>query len=143
MTDEYNFTEQETDRQDRVDTAIAEMIKEVTPIGYFDWDMEIIGAIRDVIASYVVIQKRWMTEQQFYPYRVWDREGNIIMEPAPKKITVTAEQLCTAIEKVVNELDLDDLAKVAGDFLGGLCVWSDEDCNFVFVTDENYEGALD
>lgn len=139
---EYDFTEQETDRQDRVDNAIFKMLKEITPIGYAQWDMEIIGEIRDVIVEYVVTKKKWMTEQQFYPYRTWDKDGNIIMEPAPETLVVTAEQLCTAIKKVIDELDFDDLAKVAGDFLGGLCVW-DEGDNFTFVTDENYEGALD
>lgn len=75
------FTEQEADRQDRVDNAIAQLIEEITPIGYFRWDMEIIGEVRDVIMEYVVNQKKWMTEQQFYPYRELD-DGNLIMEYA-------------------------------------------------------------
>lgn len=129
MTDIYNFTEQETDRQDRVDSAIANMIEELTPCGYWDWDMEVIGEVRDVLVEYIVNKKGWMTEQQFYPYR--------------EVHTVDAEQLCNAINKAVEELDLIDLAKVASDFLGGLCVWNDEDCNFTFVPDERYNGALD
>lgn len=143
---EDNWTEQETDRQDRVDNAIFNAIEEITPIGYLQWDMELIAEVREVIMDYVVNKKKWMTEQQFYPYRETDKDGNIILEPSkepePERLVVTVEQLDKAIKQVLLDLDFDDLAKVAGDFLGGLCVW-DEGNNFIFVTDQNYNGALD
>ena len=110
MCKQDEYTAQETDRQDRVDNAIAELIKEFTPIGYFDWDMEIIGEVRDVIMEYVVNQKKWMTEHQFYPYRELDNDGS---EPA--EMIVTDEQIVTAMKQVIEYFDADELGVLAGD----------------------------
>lgn len=140
------WTEQETDRQDRVDNAIAELIKEVTPIGYFDWDMEVIGEVRDVIMEYVVNKKQWMTEQQFYPYRVLlepkkkEETKNIILQPF-KGLIVTDEQLVKALEKAIEDMDADELAHIAGETLGGKC-WYLNDATYSFEPDDNYYGAF-
>jgi hypothetical protein len=140
--DEDGWTEQETDRQDRVDNAIFNMVEEITPIGYMDWDMELIGEIRDVIKEYVVDQKNWMTEQQFYPYRELTPEPkeNIVLQPF-KGLIVTDEQLVTAMRKEVEDIDADQLAEWAGHCLGGKC-WYLEDNTYSFEPDENYYGAF-
>jgi hypothetical protein len=139
---EDNWTQEETDRQDRVDNAIFSVIEEITPIGYAQWDMEIIGDVRDVIMEYVVNQKKWMTEQQFYPYREWDAIANPNPEPDIEEMIVTDEQLVTAMEKEIEDIDSDELALLAGDWLGGLC-WYTNDGLFSFIPDEHYCGALD
>jgi hypothetical protein len=136
------WDEYETYRQDKVDNAIFDMVKDITPIGYLQWDMELIGEIRDVILEYVVNQKKWMTEQQFYPYRELTPEpdGNITLQPF-KGLIVTDEQLVTAMRKEVEDIDAEQLAEWAGHCLGGKC-WYLEDNTYSFEPDENYYGAF-
>jgi hypothetical protein len=137
----------EIEKQDIVDSACYELITQFTPNGLKDveWNIEQIAKIREALQEVIVDDLKLMTEQEFYPYVELDNDGNFILEPyepKPERLVVTLEQLDKAIKGVVDELDFDELAKVAGDFLGGLCVW-DEGDNFIFVTDENYNGGLD
>jgi len=64
------FTNQQTEQQDRVDNAIYDMICNVVPGGVekIEWDIELIGTIRDAISTYLV-DKDVCTEQEFYPYK--------------------------------------------------------------------------
>lgn len=145
MTDEYNFTAQEIDRQDKVDSVIEEMLENLSPIGYVEWDMEIIGEIRDVVQDYIVNKKGWMSEQAFYPYRELDNDGNIILEPSKseqEEMIIKSWDLEKVINKTVSEIDADDFAKLAGELLGGTCRYTD---NFLysFIPNEHYSGALD
>lgn len=56
------------ERQDFVDNSIFELLKNLTPTGKdFDWDIEMIAAIRDII-QYHIIKKTKCSEQEFYPY---------------------------------------------------------------------------
>jgi tetrahydromethanopterin S-methyltransferase subunit A len=145
MCEDYGFSGQETDRQDMVDSAIEEMLENVSPIGYVQWDMEIIGEIRDVIQDYIVNKKGWMSEQAFYPYRELDNNGNIILEPSkpePAEMILTDEQIVTAMKQVIEDIDADELGVLAGDWLGGLC-WYTNDGLYSFIPDEHYCGALD
>lgn len=62
------LTSQQIERQDFVDNAIFELINELNPSEKeLEWDIEIIGEIRDAIQSQLV-EKGFCTEQDFYPY---------------------------------------------------------------------------
>jgi hypothetical protein len=51
-------------RQDLVDNAIFELLQNVNPVNQkLDWDIEIIGEIRDTIQSYYNFD-----EHEFYPF---------------------------------------------------------------------------
>ena len=69
--DEYNFTGIETERQDCVDDACYDLICAFCPNGLEDieWDIELIGKIRDALQEVLVDDLKLMTEQEFYPYR--------------------------------------------------------------------------
>jgi len=56
-------------RQDFVDNEIFDLIRKILPEkNTIDWDIEMIGTIREAIREQVVNQKKIMNEQQFYPY---------------------------------------------------------------------------
>ena len=56
------------ERQDFVDNAIFELVNELIPSEKkMEWDIRIIGEIRDAIQSQLV-EKGFCTEQEFYPY---------------------------------------------------------------------------
>ena len=62
------LTKQQIERQDFVDNAIFELINELIPSDKeMEWDIEVIGEIRDVIQSQLV-KRGFCTEQEFYPY---------------------------------------------------------------------------
>lgn len=55
-------------RQDFVDNAIYQLIQLVNPTDTaINWDIEMIGNVRDVIGEFLV-EKTAITEQQFYPF---------------------------------------------------------------------------
>lgn len=63
-----NLTKKQIDRQDFVDNQIFELMQKLlSPSNQIDWDIEVIGAIRDEIRKQVV-DKKIMSEMQFYPY---------------------------------------------------------------------------
>lgn len=62
------LTKQQISRQDFVDNQIFESIQKLFPPSkQLDWDIEIIGVIRDAI-SHQLADKKLMSEMQFYPY---------------------------------------------------------------------------
>lgn len=62
------LTVQQIERQDFVDNAIFELTNELIPSEKkMEWDIQIIGEIRDAIQSQLV-EKGFCTEQEFYPY---------------------------------------------------------------------------
>lgn len=150
MLDERDgmFTDKEIERQDTVDNAIQNLMVELAPWGVDDieWNMEYIGEIRDTIKEFLVDKLHLMTEQQFYPYRELGEDENVILEPSEpeqaKEMIVTDEQIVTAMKQVVEDLDADELAQLAGDALGGLC-WYLNDGTYSFIPDINYCGGLD
>jgi len=63
------LSRKQLERQDLVDNEIYELIQKLLPSAKkrIEWDIEIIGAVRDAIQSEVVGRKA-MSEVQFYPY---------------------------------------------------------------------------
>lgn len=62
------LTEQQIDRQDYVDNAIFDLIKELIPSDKeMEWNIEVIGEVRNAIQSQLV-DRGFCTEQEFYPY---------------------------------------------------------------------------
>ena len=63
------LTKQKLKRQDFVDNEIFELIQKLVPASrQVEWDIEMIGAIRDAIREQAVDGKRIIKEYQFYPY---------------------------------------------------------------------------
>ena len=61
------LSKQQTNQQDFVDNEIFELLQNfLPPLKKIDWDIEIIGAIRDVIQEQLVC-KKIISEKQFYP----------------------------------------------------------------------------
>ena len=70
------LTAQQIERQDFVDNAIFTLINKLIPSGKeMDWNIEVIGEVRDVIQSKLV-ENRLCTEQEFYPYFILRNNGN-------------------------------------------------------------------
>ena len=56
-------------RQDYVDNAIYQLIREINPVDKeIAWDIEMIGEIRDVVREWMVERLKITDEQVFYPY---------------------------------------------------------------------------
>jgi len=65
---DIELTQKQIERQDFVDCEIYELLRSINPTDKdFDWDIEMIGDIRDTIQHYI-IQKTNCSEQEFYPY---------------------------------------------------------------------------
>jgi len=63
------LSERQTARQDYVDNAIYKLIKKVNPTNKkVEWDIELIGELRDKIREYFVENRIIADEQQFYPF---------------------------------------------------------------------------
>lgn len=63
------LTEEQIKRQDSVDNAIYQLIQELNPSGKeIEWDIEMIGDVRDVIEDWMVERLRITDEQGFYPW---------------------------------------------------------------------------
>ena len=63
------LSEEQIERQDYVDNAIYELIKQVNPTNkQIEWDIELIGEIRDSIRECLVQKLRITDEQDFYPF---------------------------------------------------------------------------
>ncbi len=56
-------------RQDYVDNKIHELIEKLSDVD-IRWDIEDIGAVRDVLQHIIVNKLELMTEQEFYPFIV-------------------------------------------------------------------------
>ncbi|MBT9537088.1 MAG: hypothetical protein IVZ94_03045 [Nitrospirae bacterium] len=63
------LTEEQIKRQDSVDNAIYQLIREINPVDKeIAWDIEMIGEIRDVVREWMVERLKITDEQVFYPY---------------------------------------------------------------------------
>lgn len=63
------LTSKQISRQDFVDNKIYELLNAlIAPAKKFDWNIEIIGSIRDAIRQEVVDKRKVISEQKFYPY---------------------------------------------------------------------------
>ncbi|GHT53720.1 hypothetical protein AGMMS49982_17250 [Bacteroidia bacterium] len=65
---DLELSDKQIERQDFVDNAIFELLQSLNPMEeQFDWDIEMIGDIRDTIQSWI-IDKTHCSEQDFYPF---------------------------------------------------------------------------
>ena len=63
------LTKQQIERQDFVDNKIFGFLQEfLPPSKEMKWDIEVIGAVRDVIQAQIVDEQRAMSAGKFYPY---------------------------------------------------------------------------
>jgi len=61
------LNKKQIERQELVDNFIFELLLSLNPTEkHFDWDIEMIGNIRDVIQSWI-IEKTNCSEHEFYP----------------------------------------------------------------------------
>jgi len=66
--DVQNLSEDEITRQDFVDNQIYELVKRLNPLRKeIDWDIEMIGDIRDTIQHWLVDRYKMVDEFEFYP----------------------------------------------------------------------------
>jgi DNA polymerase sigma len=66
---ENRLTQQQITQQDFVDNTIFDLILSVNPTDKeINWDIEMIGEIRDVLKEWLVDKLNLTTEQEFYPY---------------------------------------------------------------------------
>jgi hypothetical protein len=62
------LTKKQLEQQDFVDSAIFDLLETINPTEKkLDWNIEIVGAIRDMVAIYFE-DNRICKEQEFYPY---------------------------------------------------------------------------
>jgi hypothetical protein len=70
------LTSLETTRQDYVDRTILQMIQNINPtLSKIEWDIEMIGEVRDVVEDWIVRKLKLCNMNQFYPY-VEEHNGN-------------------------------------------------------------------
>lgn len=63
------LTKRELERQDLVDNSIFELLQTINPSEKeIEWDIEMIGAIRDVVSKIFVEELKLSSEKKFYPY---------------------------------------------------------------------------
>jgi len=73
---ENGLTQQQIAQQDFVDNAIFSLIQSANPSNKeIEWDIEMIGEIRDVLKDWLVDKLTLTTEQEFYPY-LEERRGS-------------------------------------------------------------------
>ena len=66
---ENGLTQQQIAQQDFVDNTIFSLLRSVNPSNKeIEWDIEMIGEIRDVLKEWLVDKLNLTTEQEFYPY---------------------------------------------------------------------------
>lgn len=58
-------------------------------------------------------------------------------------IFVMEDLVIGAIRDHINTCEADELARVAGEILGGTCYFDDDKEHYEFKPNENYYGALD
>ncbi|MGA2315263.1 MAG: hypothetical protein ABSG71_02655 [Thermodesulfobacteriota bacterium] len=63
-----NLSEDQIKRQDFVDNEIYDLVKRLAPsTNKIDWDIEMIGDIRDTIQHWLVDRYKIVEELEFYP----------------------------------------------------------------------------
>lgn len=70
------LTPEQLSRQDRVDGAIFKMLQTINPTSQrIEWDIEMIGDIRDTVEDWIVSKLRLCSEHEFYPF-IEAQDGN-------------------------------------------------------------------
>lgn len=63
------LSERQIERQDLVDNAIYQLIQSISPAEEkIEWDIEMVGGIRDVLQEWFVDKLNLTDEQNFYPF---------------------------------------------------------------------------
>jgi len=63
-----NLSEDQIKRQDFVDNAIYDLVKRLIPLkSEIEWDIEMIGDIRDTIQNWLADKYKIVDELEFYP----------------------------------------------------------------------------
>lgn len=62
------LTKQQIERQDFVDNQIFELVQRLMPAAKINWDIEMIGNVRDLIQTQLIDKQKVVSENQFYPY---------------------------------------------------------------------------
>ncbi|MCG3167426.1 MAG: hypothetical protein POELPBGB_03218 [Bacteroidia bacterium] len=63
------LTKRELERQDLVDNSIFELLQTINPSEKeIEWDIEMIGEVRDVVSKLFVEELKLSSEKKFYPY---------------------------------------------------------------------------
>lgn len=63
------LTDEEIARQDYVDNEIQRLIEALSPTKEsIDWNIEMIGDVRDAIQDWIVDKLKLSSEQNFYPF---------------------------------------------------------------------------
>ncbi|MBI2919223.1 MAG: hypothetical protein HYY01_14715 [Chloroflexi bacterium] len=63
------LTEEQLQRQDFVDNSIFALIQSLVPRKQgLEWDIEMVGEVRDCIGSWLVERKNVCDQTSFYPY---------------------------------------------------------------------------
>jgi len=63
-----NLSDEQLRRQDFVDNGIFDLVKRLNPSrSEIEWDIEMIGDIRDTIQHWLVDRYRMVNELEFYP----------------------------------------------------------------------------
>jgi hypothetical protein len=70
MEEEYiELTKKQIERQDFVDNEIFELLQTLNPTdNTLDWDIEMIGNIREIVRHWFEAKFKDFDEQEFYPY---------------------------------------------------------------------------
>jgi len=64
-----NLTSKQIARQDFVDNSIFELLQSLSPLNQkIEWDVDMIGEVRDCIAQWLVKRLNVTDEMSFYPY---------------------------------------------------------------------------
>ena len=70
------LTDQQLKRQDLVDNRIFELLDDLSPgSGKAEWDIELIGQIRDSVEDILVERLKLVSEMEFYPYLIDEIRG--------------------------------------------------------------------
>ncbi len=65
------LTKKQIERQDFVDNEVFELIQKLLPSSKkIEWDIEVIGTVRDAIREQIVDKQKLMSESRFYPQKV-------------------------------------------------------------------------
>ena len=70
------LTDKQILRQDYVDNQIFQLLQTLNPSQHsIEWDIEMIGDIRDTIEDWIVAKVKVCSEKDFYPY-IEEENGN-------------------------------------------------------------------
>jgi hypothetical protein len=109
MSEEKELTQAQTEQQDAVDDACFNLIRELAgedvsaddiakgDQGGIEWDMELIGIVREAVQEVICDRLKLKTEMEFYPYIESESDG---------------EELSPAIVEFMARIDTQNIAEL-------------------------------